>query len=299
MRVINSIISGLWAMEAKVAESYLPIVADIIANPHRPILSIDNREQAVQHPTHSGVYSVSEYGESSHPDDAPEGSIAVIGMSGVVTKYDQGSTGPAGTMTKHALILAALKNPNINGLILYVDSPGGEAGAGARIADEISRSEKPVYAYVDGLAASAMYDIVRACDKILAMSPDDEIGSIGTYITIADYSDRLKQMGIKLIELYDSQSSLKNTEVREAMAGNMKPLQAYVDQVGASFRERVKSSRGDKITDADAYKGKLYFASEALAAGLIDGIASFDQAVAMMEADIHISTSLKKQSYII
>ncbi|MCP5326777.1 MAG: S49 family peptidase [Oceanospirillaceae bacterium] len=244
----------------------------------------------------SGVYVVSEYGEAAPPENAPEGSIAIISLSGVVTKYDQGSRGTAGTITKNDLLARALANPNITGVILLMDSPGGQAGAGERMVQTIRKADKPVIGVIDGMACSAMYEIAAACTEIYCVDQMSKAGSVGTFVTVADYSKQLEQMGIKLLELYATDSTQKNIEVREALAGKPEKLQAYVDEINAIFLASVKESRGEKITDPDAYKGKAYTAKAAEAAGLIDGIATMDQVIGLMDSKISISKSIQNQT---
>ena len=300
MRAVASILNGIWAMHKDSAQPFVALAGDVLANPMRQTIPIEQREAeyAIPHSA-AGTYYISEYGEANPPENAPKGSIAIIGMSGAVTKYDQSSYGPAGTITKNNLIQRALANPNVSALILMVDSPGGEAGAGERIAQTIRASEKPVYALVDGLAASAMYEIVAAVDKIFAVSEHSMAGSIGTFITIADYSQYFERIGIKVQELYAEESTEKNAEVREALKGKPEKLQAFVNAVNETFLTNVRNDRGNRIVDDAAYSGKIYRAKDAISAGLIDGIATLDQVVGMLEAEINISSSINQITYIV
>jgi protease-4 len=298
-RLLSSVLSGVWAIEPNKAEAHLPIIARMLKGDFNSVLSIPDREEAAKIngiTTTSGLHVISEYGQATTPESAKPGSIALIAFNDVITKYDQ-YCGGAGTMTKNNLLIRSLNNPNVEGVILYSDSPGGEAGAGERISQTINKTNKPVWGYVDGIGASAMYEILASTKNISAMSAMDEVGSIGTLVTITDYSAYLEKEGIKLIQLYADASSQKNIEVREALKGNTKLLQEFVNKLNDQFIEKVKTNRGDKIKNADAYKGKLFMAEDAISAGLIDSIMSFDAFVGEMEKHISNNSSSKIKTY--
>ena len=61
--------------------------------------------------------------------------------------------------------LAKLKD--VDTVNLYVNSPGGSVFAGAAIFNELRRFDKPITAYVDGLAASIASLVVLAADKVV------------------------------------------------------------------------------------------------------------------------------------
>lgn len=294
---ILSILSSAFAMHPDHAVAYLPIIQRMIEGPLAPALPISEREAAftAKISSNQDVYVISEYGMEAPPEKAPKNSIAIMSMIGAITKYDQ-TCGGAGTITKNNIIARALQNENIKGLILLSDSPGGEAFAGKRIADTIASQSKPVYTVVDGLCASAMYH-VAAVTKIFATSPMDKIGSIGTLITLADYSAYFESKGIKMLELYATESTEKNTEVREALKGNIKPLQRYLNAINDAFVSDVKNARGTSITDPDAYKGKTFLAADALTAGLIDGICSLGEAIATMQSSFTSNKSIIKNHF--
>ena len=115
-------------------------------------------------------------------------------------------------------------NKNIKGVVLKIDSGGGSGDAMRLMADTISDRNKPVVAFIDDNACSAAYGIASGCDIVVANSNTAYVGSIGTYISIADYTEYLKKEGISIIEVYATASKDKNIEVREALKGNVAPV---------------------------------------------------------------------------
>lgn len=231
------------------------------------VLSLDSAKK---------LHQISKYGEWSSPEDAPSNSIAVIEITGAITKYDQ-YCGPAGMATKASLLERCFANDKIEGICLKIDSGGGQGMAMRLLSDTISKRNKGVVAFVDDMACSAAYGISAACDKIVANSNMADIGSIGTYCTIIDFTNQLKMQGIDLIEVYATASKDKNNVFREALKGNTEPLQMYVDTFNEEFLKHIESSRSGLLkADRKVWgTGKEFFGDKALEIGLIDAIDSF------------------------
>ena len=264
-------------MDEAYAANYLPLVASfikgeqMIAKPTEVELNKRNYIQFATFP--NDVLSVSSNSTGITPENAPQGSIAIINIANAITKQDQ-ECGPAGMKTKSDLLKRCYANDNINSVVLVIDSGGGQGMAMRLMAETISQKNKPVGAFIDDNCCSAAYGIASGCDFIVANSNQAQIGSIGTYITIADYTEKFKQMGVNLIEIYASASTDKNKEFFDAIQGNPEPIRAIANQFNEHFLSLIESNRTDKLkADRTVWgTGKVYFAEKALELGLIDGI---------------------------
>lgn len=214
-------------------------------------------------------------------DDAPKGSIAVIPIEGPIVKND-GFCGEPGTRTIGNWIQEADRNPNISAIILNVDSPGGEAAGSEKLSQTVKSTSKPTLAFIDsGMAASAGYWIVSPADEIYASGPTDLVGSIGAYTQLLDFTQALEKEGIKVHEIYSTLSTEKNKAFKDALDGNYETMQdRFLDPLVIEFQNTVRTNRKGKITNEDeVFAGQTLFANDALKAGLIDGIATFDAVV--------------------
>ena len=264
-------------MDEAYAANYLPLVASFIkgeqmtAKPTEVELNKINSIQFATFP--NDVLSVSSNSTGITPENAPQGSIAIINIANAITKQDQ-ECGPAGMKTKSDLLKRCYANDNINSVVLVIDSGGGQGMAMRLMAETISQKNKPVGAFIDDNCCSAAYGIASGCDFIVANSNQAQIGSIGTYITIADYTEKFKQMGVNLIEIYASASTDKNKEFFNAIQGNPEPIRAIANQFNEHFLSLIESNRTDKLkADRTVWgTGKVYFAEKAVELGLIDGI---------------------------
>ena len=208
------------------------------------------------------------------------GSVAVLEVTGPIWKY--GSYYAYGSVDYVMMLESLLATPEIGAIVLVVDSPGGQASGIADFYDVIRQAQKPILVLIRGLAASAAYYAIAGATEIWASQGSDQIGSIGVYITLVDFSGLLAQMGIKLIEIYSRLSSQKNIESRSALSGDQAPMQDMLDGLVTYFHDAVKSSRGEKLKMdlADPTQGGVFFADKALSMGLIDQIGSFRQVLA-------------------
>lgn len=210
--------------------------------------------------------------------EAPDGSIAVYTLKGVILKEDGFcSEGTESLMRKMA---KADNMSNISAHLLEIDSGGGQGSNIHTVANFIRNNlNKPVVAWFNGIAASAAYYIAAAADEVYASQPTDIVGSIGVMTSFFDFRKAYEQEGIKLHEVYSNQSELKNSDFRKARDGDYDELREKVlDPMARLFQNDINSFRPD-LSEETAYKGAIFTAEEAIKINMIDGIISFDAAV--------------------
>lgn len=292
-RIFSEINNGIWAIHKPFADSYLPLLHSILEGKFQQNdLTFKESEEKIQiryiHEQGS-IYHLSEYGYYDSPEQAPKNSIAVMNMIDVISKYDIGCGGPAGTTTKADLVDRLYDNPNVKGLILNIDSGGGEGYAAKEFSRKIKEDfDKPVKAFVDDMAASAAYYIASATDKIIANSEMAYVGSIGTYVTLADYKGWYEKQGIKIKEIYADKSTDKNKAYYEAIEGNEKTLKEAINIFNQDFLDTVARNRDGLPEEKEWGTGKMFYAEKAWDIGLIDGIATWDEMVAEFIEELNI-----------
>ncbi len=203
--------------------------------------------------------------------------VAVIKVSGPLFRYANLMTRICGA-TSYELLAQdfnkAVQNPNIKGILLDVDSPGGEVNGCSELSDMIyqARGTKPIIAYASGACCSGAYWIASACDKILA-ADTAILGSIGV-VSIFEKDDE-----DKTIEIVSSQSPNKlpdiNTEEGKAK------IQARVDELAEVFIAKVARNRG--ISEDDVVNnfgaGDVSVGKSAVRSGLADELSSFEEII--------------------
>lgn len=227
------------------------------------VLSIRSRA------SYGSIYRVGYYTDLSK---IPENSIAMVDIVGPVTKF--GDMCSWGSVDHAETVRRLTKAQNISGIIINVDSPGGEAFGTSMLADTIKEASavKPVIGIIDdGIAASAGYWIVSACTEVYVTKRTDMVGSVGVYCAIADWYGYFESEGLKVHDVYAPQSTDKNKIFQDAIEGNDKPLQAELKVLASEFIDTVKTNRGSRLTSDEWDTGKMFYTKDAIKIGLIDG----------------------------
>jgi len=279
--ILAEILSTPWLISNERSTAYASVLLSLIKGE-----SISEGDSAIARERNRS-YVISASGDQKQrfgfsDNNIPEGSVAVIPIRSEILKYDQ-PCGPRGTQSILTDVKSADQNPNIKRIVLVVDSPGGQVTGTDLLAEAIRNSTTPIVAYIEGMAASAAYWIISGATKIIASSDLDRIGSIGTMLMVEDLKPSLEAMGVKFHEVYASLSVDKNKDFNEVLDGNYESYQKNVlDVINSKFLSSIKSNR-PKVEDS-TLTGKIYFAPQAIALGLIDEIGSLDHAITLSDS---------------
>ncbi len=203
----------------------------------------------------------------SHLRELPSDSIVVVPIEGVMFKY-------YGVDDAADIIRAADDNPNIAGIILQFNTPGGSTQSLIQIEDALRGRRKPCSAYIDGMCCSCGIYVASFCDKIYAANPMCEVGSIGAYISLCNMEKLYENLGVKIIDVYPPESSKKNLPYRQALTGDTDLLvKEVLSPFAQHFQEIIKTNRPSIDLECDGIlEGRIYFAKDAINNGLIDGL---------------------------
>ncbi len=214
--------------------------------------------------------------------------VAIITLAGVMVKdaddFEIEYMGAASTTAFKQAVESARRDSEITKVVLLIDSPGGSVAALAAAGDAVAAlaAEKETVVQVEGQMASAAYYVGSQATRIVA-NRMDLIGSIGTRIMLYDQSKRFEEAGIKAIAVdtgIHKSAGARGTEITEEQIAE---FQRIVDGFNADFLQMVSRGRG---MDMDALKtvadGRMYFATDAVSNGLIDGVQSLDQTLAQL-----------------
>jgi signal peptide peptidase SppA len=226
------------------------------------------------------------------PADAPMASdpvptapgIAIIPIHGTLVRRAIGLDAMSG-LTSYTRIAAdldaALAAPEVAGILLDIDSPGGEAGGvfelGARIREASAR--KPVWAHAGDSAFSAGYALACAAQRV-TLATTGGVGSIGVIALHIDQSVRNAQNGLSVTALYAGAHKNDATPHAPLTPQATDALQSEIDRLYALFVAHVAAMRGLDANAVRATEAALFFGEDALAAGLADGVASLDATLA-------------------
>ena len=183
---------------------------------------------------------------------------------------------------------AMIADDENKGMILYVDTPGGSVFASDELYFKIKeyqeKTERPVYASMQSMAASGGYYISAPCDKIIA-NRNCWTGSIGVTLgTMYDISELLDNLGIKTNTITSGANKAMGSNVEPMTSEQRAIFQSMVDEAYEQFVGIVAEGRDMKISKVRKLAdGRIYTAKQALDNGLIDQIGTFEEAAADMK----------------
>lgn len=220
------------------------------------------------------------------------GGIAVLPLYGVITQRGNqvdNISGPGSCSTQQfsQSLRAALADPAVGQILIDIDSPGGSVTGTPELFTEIfnSRGKKNIIGVANSLAASAAYWIGSACSELYC-TPSGEVGSIGVYCQHVDESQALEAAGLVVSTIsagtYKTELASNQPLSPEARAAVQKSINTYYDQ----FIAAVARGRGVPVAKVvnGFGQGRCLTANDALAAGMINGVATFDEVIARMRS---------------
>lgn len=218
------------------------------------------------------------------------GAIAVLPLYGIIAQRgnmadDVSGPGSCSLQSFTQSFRQAMADDTVSQILIDIDSPGGSVYGVGELATEImkARGIKPVIGVSNSLCASAGYWIGSACSEFYC-TPNGELGSIGVYTAHADMSAALEQDGVKMTLIsagdFKTEGNPYGPLTDEALAA----IQGSVDAYYAMFTSSVAKGRGVQVAAVrdGMGKGRCLMAADALSAGMIDGVMSFDDVVAKM-----------------
>lgn len=223
---------------------------------------------------------------SMQPSKKGDKSVAVISVAGTLMKQ-QPSMGGTSTVQIRRDVRAAANDPNVSGILLRVDSPGGTVSGTADLAADVkaARKMKPVWAHIEDLGASAAYWVASQADQVFANTSTALVGSIGTVMTVYDASVAAEREGIKTLVFRTGPLKGLGTPGDPVSEEQSAHLQAIVNEMQTHFDAAVRNGRGMSAAQLAAVKsGGVFTAAEALDKRLIDGIRSLDSTLSALGA---------------
>jgi signal peptide peptidase SppA len=231
------------------------------------------------------------------PWDAPlysvENGIAVLDVQGELVKgYDAFTCwawGLASIDRLQAAVSEIASRPDVAAVIFRINSPGGGVTGTPELAAQIIElgQSRLTVAFTSDMACSGAYWIASACRQVLT-TPSAGLGSIGVFIALYDYTEMLKEMGIKL-ELfaagdYKAMGIAGNplTDTQRAFLTEM------VGRIYAQFTGFVRARRG-AVADS-TMQGQWFDGAQAVSLNLADRcVSGLPEVVAEIRAALNLA----------
>lgn len=236
-------------------------------------------------------------------EQAVEGSgkkkILLVDISGAITDREKrrGLTGKRPPMTSRVReeLVKAAADPDVAGVIMRINSPGGTVSASDTIYHEVmdfrQKSGRPVYASITGMGTSGGYYVACAADRIYA-HPTAVTGSIGVIAVQMNFGGLMDKLGIE-------DKTYKTGELKSIMnpfRGDTPGEKKVIDDLLRGFHERfvdvVFTARKKVLSRPQVgvlADGRPYSSTDASVKGLIDGVGYLPETVEDLKLHLGLS----------
>ncbi len=211
--------------------------------------------------------------------------IAVIYADGTIVHGTSDNEGEINTTDIVQSLREAQADEDIKGIVLRVNSPGGDVQASEKIWRAVSEAKKhkPLVISFGSVAASGGYYIATGADEIFA-EPFTITGSIGVFAIIPNIGDfTSKHLGITTDEVGTSPHANFGIH-KELTPLQAKFVQNHIDSVYIDFKTHVSNARKLNLQQVEAIaQGRVWIAQQAVENKLVDKIGSLDDAIQFVQ----------------
>lgn len=218
--------------------------------------------------------------------------VAVLPLVGtIIPRADliSESSGAVSVQRFTRALREAVTSKDVGGIVIDVDSPGGQVGGVSELANEIfkARGQKRITAVANGLAASAAYWIAAAADE-LVVTPTGQVGSIGVFAMHEDVSGLLEREGVAVNLISAGRYKVEGNPFEPLSDEARGAIQAQVDDYYNIFTSDVARFRGvSQSAVIDGFgEGRVVGSQAAMQSGMVDRVATMDEVIADMVGDV-------------
>ena len=225
-----------------------------------------------------------------------------VPIRGAITEAENpmlGSRGGIVTEVEKRLRWAA-EDPDVRGIVLDINSPGGGVTDSDKIYTAIRRfridhPEKKVVALFGDMAASGGYYVAAAAERIVARRTTIT-GSIGVIMSGYNFGRAADEFGIEAMTIKSERTPYKDilSPMRPMRDDERVLLTGIVDELLDQFIDIVDIGRDnmDRAQVLAVANGAIFSASQALQSGLVDEIGDRESVLAWLEDELDSDVQL-------
>ncbi len=191
------------------------------------------------------------------------------------------------------LVRQVREDSSIKGVILRVNSPGGDAVASDEILHELkllSRA-KPLVVSMSDVAASGGYFMSMTGDPVVAY-PDTITGSIGVLYIRPNVKGLYDKLGIQEDALTRGKMADIDSETIPLSDAAKQKLHESIESTYRAFVTKVAAARKKTYAQIDPLaQGRVWMGAQAHDNGLVDELGGFDEAVSLIRKRANLSPS--------
>jgi protease-4 len=257
--------------------------------------AVENLKSRTKRPDLKRVSSKA-YVKASLPSTGPSNRIALVVGEGEITTGSgtENANDQGFTSTGFVKLLKQVENDStIKGVILRVDSPGGEGTASDDILHEVKSlsKRKPTVISMSDLAASGGYFVSVTGDPIVAY-PNTLTGSIGVLFQRINLRGLYDKIGVGKQVLSRGRYADVDSEYVPLGEDQRRKLQGQIDAFYKGFVSRVAEGRKKSFEQIEPLaQGRVWLGAQAKQNGLVDELGGLDRAIELVKQKAHLAAT--------
>ena len=206
--------------------------------------------------------------------------IAVIYANGPIL-YTEGSEEIIGKKALNQALDEVVENKDIKGVVLRIDSPGGDAMTSEIILNTMRnlKGEKPIVVSMGNVAASGGYYIACLGDKIYA-DPLTITGSIGVFAAFPNIKGLADRIGVNAEQVNSNKNSMGYSLFEPLSEGFKNSTRSAIKKIYSTFKSRVAEGRSLEMEKVESLsQGRVWSGKDAQENGLVDALGGLEDAI--------------------
>jgi protease-4 len=183
------------------------------------------------------------------------------------------------------------EDKSIKGVIVRVDSPGGDAVASDEILHELKllSKAKPVVISMSDLAASGGYFISMTGDPVISY-PNTITGSIGVLYVRPNFRGLFSKLGLQQETITRGKLADLDSLTTPLSDAARQKLHESIEWTYKEFVSKVASARRKTYDQIDPLaQGRVWMGAQARQNGLVDQLGGLNESIAMVRKRAHLS----------
>ncbi|QJR79612.1 S49 family peptidase [Alteromonas pelagimontana] len=272
--MLETLLNQSLAMDAKSARLLLASLAvkqkgGLSLFDEKGVVDTEGKPRVSQTPS---AYHSSHGGYANKPYYLVDG-VAVIPVSGaLIHKLGFVSSYISGYDAIVAMFDAANQDPDVKGILLSINSPGGTVAGCFDACDHIfENKQKPLWAIYDDMACSAAMCIGSAADKRFTTQTAIS-GSIGVVQIHSSYEGMLSEYGMEITMIYSGSHKVDGNPYKNLPDDVYQQFKSSCDELREQFAGKVSRNIGLSLDEVLATEALSYTGQAAVDAGLADEV---------------------------
>jgi protease-4 len=202
-----------------------------------------------------------------------------------------------GSKTMAGILESVAKDDSIKGVLVRIDSPGGDAFASDDIWRHMNllRGKKPMVFSMSDTAASGGYYIAMTGDPIVA-EPGTVTGSIGIVYGKLNLKGLYDKLGINKEIISRGRLSTMDSDYGPYSPAERERVRGLMDDFYQDFIQKVGTARKMTPEEVDRIaQGRVWTGEQALQNGLVDELGGYERALALLKEKVGIAASAPVQ----